>query len=55
MSAGLGDRFDSKLTFDFQTNDICKKANFTLNALARISPCMDLNKKRLLLNAFFMS
>ena len=48
-------RFDSKLTFDAHINDICKKAGLKLNALARITPYMDLNKKRLLLNAFFMS
>ena len=51
----LGVRFDSKLTFDAHINDICKKAGLKLNALARITPYMDLNKKRLLLNAFFMS
>ena len=32
-----------------------KQAGLKLNALARITPYMDLNKKRLLLNAFFMS
>ena len=47
-------RLDSKLTFDAHINDICKKAGLKLNALARITPYMDLNKKRLLLNAFFM-
>ena len=51
----LGVRFDSKLTFDAHINDICKKAGLKLNALARITPYMDLNKKRLLLNAFFLS
>ena len=50
----LGVRFDSKLTFDAHINDICKKAGLKLNALAKITPYMDLNKKRLLLNAFFM-
>ena len=49
----LGVRFDSKLTFDAHINDICKKAGLKLNALAKITPYMDLNK-RLLLNAFFM-
>ena len=48
-------RFDSKLTFDAHINDICKKAGLKLNALARITPYMDLTKKILLLNAFFMS
>ena len=51
----LGVRFDSKLTFDAHINDICKKAGLKLNALARITPYMDLNNKRLLLNGFFMS
>ena len=51
----LGVRFDSKLTFDAHINDICKKAGLKLNALARITPYMDLNKKKLLLNAFFVS
>ena len=51
----LGVRFDSKLTFDAILNDICKIAGLKLNASARITPYMDLNKKRLLLNAFFMS
>ena len=51
----LGVRFDSKLTLDVRINDICKKAGLKLNALAKITPYMDLNKKRLLLNAFFMS
>ena len=49
-----GVRSDSKLTFDADNNGICKKAGLKLNALAQIAPYMDLNKKRLLLNAFFM-
>ena len=44
-----------KLTFDDHINDICKKAGFKLYALARITPCLDLNEKRLLLNALLMS
>ena len=51
----LGVRFDSKLTFDAHINDICKKADLKLNALAMITPYMDLNKKRLSLNALLMS
>ena len=31
------------------------KAGLKMNVLARTAPYMDLNKKRLLLNAFFMS
>ena len=44
-----------KLTFYDHINDICKNAGFKLYTLARITPCLDLNEKRLLLNAFFMS
>ena len=44
----LGVRFDSKLTFDAHINDICKKASLKLNALARITPYMNLNRKILL-------
>ena len=51
----LGVRFDSKPTFGAHINDICKKAGLKLKALARITLYMDLNKKRLLLNALFMS
>ena len=51
----LGVKFDSKLTFDAHINDICKKMCLKLNTLARITPSMDLNKKQLILNAFFIS
>ena len=51
----LGVRFGSKFTVDAHINDICKKGGFRLNALARMTPYLDLNKKQLLLNAFFMS
>ena len=50
----LGVRFDQKNTFDAHINDICKKAGLKFNDLARITPYMGLNKKRLLLNTFFM-
>ena len=46
----LGVKFDLKPTFDAH---ICKKAGLKLNALAKITPYMDLNMKQLLLNAFF--
>ena len=46
-------KFNSKLTFDAHINAICKKEGLKLNDLARITLCMD--KKRLLLNTFFMS
>ena len=51
----LGIRFDSKLGFEAHINDICRKAGLKLKALAMIAPYMGLNKKRLLLNMFFVS
>ena len=51
----LAVKFDSKLTFNGHIDDICKKARLKLNVLSRIVPYMDFNKKRLLVNAFFMS
>ena len=48
-------KFDYKLTFNANIDDICKKAGMELNALSRIAPSMDFNKKCLLVNAFFMS
>ena len=51
----LGVKFDYKLTFNAHVDVICKKAEIKLNALSRIAPYMDFNKKRLLVNAFFMS
>ena len=50
-----GVTFDPKLTINAHINDICKKVGFKLNSSAWITPYMNLNKKRLLLNVFFMS
>ena len=55
MKKLLSVKFDSILTFDVHINEKQEKSRLKLNALARITPYMDLNKKRLLLNAFFMS
>ena len=44
-----------KLTFDAHINGISKSAGLQLHALAKITPYIDLNKKRLLIIAFFMS
>ena len=35
--------------------NICKKASQKLNVISRITPYMDFNKKRLAVNAFFMT
>ena len=51
----LGVTFDNKLKFEKHINTICQKANRKLNALARITPCIELTKRRILMNAFFDS
>ena len=51
----LGVAFDNKLKFEKHINTICQKANRKLNALARITPYMELTKRRILMNAFFDS
>ena len=51
----LGVFFDSKLTFQPHIDNICKKAPQKLNAISRITPHMDFNKKRSAINAFFMA
>ena len=47
--------FDNKLKSEKHINTICQKANRKLNALARITPYMELTKRRILMNAFFDS
>ena len=42
----LGVFFDSKLTFQSHIDNICKKASQKLNAISRITPYMDFDKKR---------
>ena len=51
----LGVYFDRNLTFHAHINSICKKAAQKLNALSRITPYMDLNKRKIAVNAFFSS
>ena len=48
-------KIDSKLTCVTHVNNICKKAGQKLNALSKIAPYLDFDKKRLLLNVFFLS
>ena len=47
--------FDNKLKFEKHINIICQKANRKLNALARITPYIELTNRRILMNAFFDS
>ena len=51
----LGVKFDKKLTFDDHISDICKKAGRKISALARVTRYMGIAKKRILMNAFFIS
>ena len=51
----LGVTFDNKLKLEKYIDTICQKANIKLNALARITPYMEMTKRRILMNAFFDS
>ena len=51
----LGVTFDNKSKFEKHINTICQKANRKQNALARITPYMELTKPHILMNAFFDS
>ena len=51
----LGVKIDDTLVFDSHVGNICKKASNKLHALARISGYLDLDKRRILMNSFFMS
>ena len=48
----LGITIDSNLTFKNHINSICKKASQKLNALARIAPYMNIQKRRTIMNSF---
>ena len=51
----LGITFDNGLDFDIHVTRLCKQASRKLQALFRISNYMDMNKRRLLMNSFFIS
>ena len=46
---------DSNLTFENHINSICKKASQKLNALARITPYMNIQKRRTIMKSFVPS
>ena len=48
----LGITIDSNLSFENHINNLCKNASQKLNALARISGYMDLQKSRTLMKLF---
>ena len=51
----LGVHLDRGLSFDYHISEICKNASRNVCALARVTSCMSLSKKRSLMNAFFNS
>ena len=51
----LGVKIDNKLTFKCHVSEMCKKANRKINALARIAPFININKRHILTNSFFRS
>ena len=51
----LGVSIDAKLTFKEHIDNLCKKANQKLHALARISKYMDKDKLRTIMKAFISS
>ena len=46
---------DHKLKFYTHIDEMYKKAGQNLNASSRVTPYMDLSKRRMLINAFFWS
>ena len=51
----LGITIDKKVTFDEHVSNLCDKASRKINALARLFPCMPLNQRRTLMNAYSIS
>ena len=51
----LGITIDSKLTFENHINNICKRASQKLNALARVAPYMNIQKRRIIMKPFVTS
>ena len=49
----LGIKIDYQLNFDNHIKDLCRKANQKLRELARVTPYMNVEKKRILMNSFF--
>ena len=51
----LGITIDSNLTFENHTKSICKKSSQKLNTLARITPYMNIQKRRTFMKSFVTS
>ena len=48
-------KVDSRLNFNDHLDGIIKKASRKINALSRITPFMNISKRRILMNSFFNS
>ena len=46
-------QYNDQLKFDCYIEKLCKNANRKLHALARVTPYMNMSKKRILMNVFF--
>ena len=51
----LGLFFNSKLSFQSHIDNICKKPAHELNVISRVTPYVDFNKRKLVINAFSSS
>ena len=51
----LGIKVDSRLSFNKHLDGIIKKASRKINALSRITPFINISKRRILMNSFFNS
>ena len=51
----LGIKIDNKLRLNAQVENLCKKASRKIHGLARFTPYMTVSKRRILMNAFFIS
>ena len=51
----LGIKVDNRLNFNEHLDGIIKKASGKINALYRITPFMNISKRRILMNSFFNS
>ena len=51
----LGIQFENKQSFDYHLSKICKKASTKRYALGRVTPYLNLSKRKILMNVFFSS
>ena len=49
----LGVKFDSKLRFNQHITDFCRRASIKTHVIVRMTPFMNLSKRRVLMSSFF--